>query len=63
MHHPMIMHFLLHQNWLDGANKLHIINFVLQNRTNATLEKLGFKWPEITQNIFDEFIKHTYPNK
>ncbi len=60
MHHSMIMRFLIHQNWVDGANNIHIINFILQSRTNKILESLGFKWPEITQSEFNEFIKHTY---
>ncbi len=57
-HHPMIMRFLLHQNWLDGADKIHILNFVLQNRTNIILKNLGFSWPEIKQNVFLEVIKN-----
>ncbi|PJD91504.1 MAG: hypothetical protein CK424_06765 [Legionella sp.] len=60
MHHSMIMRFLLHQNWLDGANNIHIINFVLQSRTNKILEMLDFKWPIITELDFSEFIKHAY---
>lgn len=58
IHQPMIMRFLLHQNWLDGANKIHIINFVLQNRTLRVLKTLGFEWPHISQNDFNELIKH-----
>jgi hypothetical protein len=52
------MRFLLHQNWLDGANKIHIINFVLQSRTHRVLKTLGFEWPHINQNDFNELIKH-----
>ena len=58
IHQSMIMRFLLHQNWLDGANKIHIINFVLQSRTHRVLKTLGFEWPHINQNDFNELIKH-----
>lgn len=58
IHQSMIMRFLLHQNWLDGANKIHIINFVLQSRTLKVLKTLGFEWPHINQNDFNEIIKH-----
>lgn len=58
IYHSMIMRFLLHQNWLGGADKIHIINFVLQSRTHGILKNLGFEWPHINQNDFHELIKH-----
>ena len=54
----LIMRFILDQGWSDG--KLKTINYLLQDRTHAILDQLGFKWPKITQEIFSAFIRKVY---
>ncbi len=56
----LIMRFLLHQGWLDRDYQFQVINHILQDRTNAVLNQLGFKWPKITKEIFSAFIRKAY---
>lgn len=57
-HQKLIQRFLLHQGWLENKYKHSTSSIqVLQNRTNAILAQLGFKWPIITQDMLREFIE------
>jgi amino acid adenylation domain-containing protein/thioester reductase-like protein len=55
-----VMRFLLHQGWLDKEPQFQITKCILQDRTNAVLDQLGFKWPKITAEVFCAFIKRAY---
>jgi amino acid adenylation domain-containing protein/thioester reductase-like protein len=65
MHNPsiqnrIIMRFLLHQGWLEAELSDSIIPRILERKTNAVLNKLGFNWPIITKNLFWSFIRKAY---
>lgn len=57
VHHKLIARFLLHQGWLEKNTKLPNNIKFMQDRTNAILERLGFKWPLIQQEVFRDFIE------
>jgi amino acid adenylation domain-containing protein/thioester reductase-like protein len=51
-----IERYLLHQGWLNEAysNRSGIV--CLQDRTEAILEKLGFKWSPVEHNILSRYL-------
>jgi surfactin family lipopeptide synthetase A len=57
-YHDLIMQFLLHQGWLDDfVTKDMIATKISQNKTQCTLEQLGFTWTPITSKVFSGFLK------
>ena len=48
--------FMLHQKWLGEINTKSTCVRVLQNRTGAILDKLGFSWSVITKSMFRNLI-------
>ncbi len=58
----IISRFVLDQGWLEGEHNNYNNRVVIQDRTHLLLKHLGFRWPEITREIFLGFIKknHTY---
>lgn len=52
-----IERFLLHQGWLDDVVTYTSAVKVLQNRTEATLARLNFEWPPITDRVFLRYFK------
>jgi thioester reductase-like protein len=56
--HQLTLKLLLRQGWLDGKNMQNFNgSCVLQSRTDQVLEKLGFLWPPITQEVFKHYLK------
>ena len=54
--------FILHQGWLRTAidtNNITKIE-VLQNKTEAILAQLNFKWPHISSNMLSEIINKSF---
>ncbi len=56
--------FMLHQLWLQDIDITHYsTNIILQNKTEAILSKLDFKWQHITSNTLSELINKSFERR
>ena len=50
--------FILHQGWLEKNKEDNLTKFaILQDKTDYILTKLGFKWPQITSEMFSDIVQ------
>lgn len=52
-----IERYLLHQGWLNETRISRTIDFVSQDKTEALLQSLGFKWPSVEYKILNHCLE------